>query len=128
MRQKLLVPITVVLLVLTGLWGQYLVSPERLSADFSTSLYQIMMLFILDGDWTVELERVPLQLEIVRFLAPLVLFASLLLVFAKTARVSLANATASAGVRNVISTTTGPKISTCARVDAGDTSVNNVGG
>ena len=91
MRRRLLVPITVVLLVLTGLWGQYLASPERLSSDFSTSLYQIMMLFILDGDWTTMLEQVPLQLEIVRFLAPLVLFASLLLVFAETTRVSLTN-------------------------------------
>ena len=91
MRQKLLVSIVVVLLVLTGLWGQYLVSPENLSSGFSTSLYQIMMLFILDGEWTMGLERVPLQLEIVRFLAPLALFASLILVFAETARVSLSN-------------------------------------
>jgi hypothetical protein len=91
MRQKLLVPIAVVLLVLLGLWGQYLVSPEKLSSGFSTSVYQIMMLFILDGEWTMELERVPLQLEFVRFFAPLVLFGSLLLVFAETARVSLTN-------------------------------------
>lgn len=42
--------------------------------------------------------------------------------------VLLARATASAGVRNVIETRTGPKISTCAMVAAGETPVNSVGG
>jgi hypothetical protein len=42
--------------------------------------------------------------------------------------VLLASATASAGVRNVIATSTGPKISTCATLDEGATSVNSVGG
>src|SRR5437773_4861819 len=42
--------------------------------------------------------------------------------------VLLASSTASAGVRNVIVTSTGPKISTCATVAAGDTLVNRVGG
>jgi hypothetical protein len=39
-----------------------------------------------------------------------------------------ASATASEGVRNVIDTSTGPKISTCAIVDDGDTPVKRVGG
>src|SRR6266404_3926255 len=42
--------------------------------------------------------------------------------------VLLASSTASAGVRNVIETSTGPKISTWAMVAAGATLVNNVGG
>jgi hypothetical protein len=42
--------------------------------------------------------------------------------------VLFASSTASTGVRKVISTTTGPKISTCAIVAAGATSVNRVGG
>src|SRR5213595_146329 len=42
--------------------------------------------------------------------------------------VLFANSTASAGVRNVIETSTGPKISTWAMVAAGDTFVNRVGG
>src|SRR5881628_290143 len=42
--------------------------------------------------------------------------------------VLLASSTASAGVRNVIVTSTGPKISTWAMVAAGDTFVNSVGG
>ena len=43
-------------------------------------------------------------------------------------RVSLASSTASAGVRNVIITTTGPKISTCASVPDGAHPVHRVGG
>ena len=42
--------------------------------------------------------------------------------------VLFASATASLGVRNVIVTSTGPKISTCAIVDDGCTLVNSVGG
>src|SRR4029079_15938446 len=42
--------------------------------------------------------------------------------------VLFASATDSSGVRNVIDTSTGPKISTCAIVDEGWTSVNSVGG
>src|SRR3989440_12458772 len=42
--------------------------------------------------------------------------------------VLLASSTASTGVRNVIETSTGPKISTWAMVAAGDTFVNSVGG
>ena len=42
--------------------------------------------------------------------------------------VLFANATASSGVRNVMLTSTGPKISTCAMVDDGATLVKSVGG
>src|SRR5712691_3225843 len=42
--------------------------------------------------------------------------------------VLLASSTASAGVRNVMETSTGPKISTWAMVAAGETLVNKVGG
>ncbi len=42
--------------------------------------------------------------------------------------VLFASSTASFGVRNVMLTSTGPKISICAIVAAGETSVNNVGG
>src|SRR5437870_11736931 len=42
--------------------------------------------------------------------------------------VLFASSTASLGVRKLIATRTGPKISTCAIVAAGETSVNRVGG
>ena len=43
-------------------------------------------------------------------------------------RVSFASRTDSPGVRKVIITTTGPKISTCAIAAAGPTRVHSVGG
>src|SRR5690606_19681216 len=42
--------------------------------------------------------------------------------------VLLASSTASAGVRKVVDTSTGPKISTCETVEAGCTLVSSVGG
>ena len=57
-----------------------------------------------------------------------VLMFSVQMLAARPYRVLLASSTASSGVLNVISTTTGPKISTCAMVAAGDTSVKRVGG
>ena len=42
--------------------------------------------------------------------------------------VLLASATASSGVRKLIATSTGPKISTRAQVEAGETLVSSVGG
>jgi WD40 repeat protein len=42
--------------------------------------------------------------------------------------VLFASATASDGVRKVMDTSTGPKISTCATLDDGATSVKSVGG
>src|SRR3954454_21261787 len=56
------------------------------------------------------------------------LMFSLQTLAARPYRVLLASSTASAGVRKVMSTTTGPKISTCAMVAAGATSVKSVGG
>ena len=54
--------------------------------------------------------------------------SSLQTLAARPNRVLLASATASAGVRNVRLTRTGPKISTWATVEAGATSVSRVGG
>ena len=54
--------------------------------------------------------------------------SSLQTLAARPKRVLLARATASCGVRKVMLTRTGPKISTWATVEAGATSVSTVGG
>src|SRR5688572_18459497 len=56
------------------------------------------------------------------------LMLSVQMLAARPNGVLLASATDSSGVRKVIVTSTGPKISTCAIVLAGSTLVNNVGG
>ena len=91
MRERLAIAGIVLLLVLLGLWGQYQIAPENLSAHFMRSLYQVMMLFVLEGDWTIRPDEIPLALEVVRIFAPLVALASIILVFAATTRVSLIN-------------------------------------
>ncbi|MEP5763852.1 MAG: NAD-binding protein [Halieaceae bacterium] len=91
MRQRFVIVLATLLLVLLGLYGQYQLAPERLTEQFVRSLYQVFMLFFLEGEWTLAIVQLPLALELVRFLAPMATFASLLLVLASSARVSLSN-------------------------------------
>ena len=49
------------------------------------------MLFPLAGEWTLELQDVPLAIEVVRFAAPLATIASVILVIAVNARNALEN-------------------------------------
>ena len=91
MRQKLIAPSAVLVLVIIGLWGQYVLAPERLSDQFSTSLYQIVMLFFFSGEWTVEIDSLPIQIELVRFFAPFATVTSIILVFAENSRITWSN-------------------------------------
>ena len=91
MYQKALFILVVVCLFCLGMYGQYQLSPSRLTTGLTTSVYQILMLFLLAGEWTLELQEIPLAIELVRFMAPLVSIASIVLVIAANARVGLAN-------------------------------------
>ncbi len=57
-----------------GLWGQYERSPETFILSFSHHAYQVLMLFVLEGEWT-HIDDLPWQLEIVRTIAPLATIA-----------------------------------------------------
>ncbi|MFT7689139.1 MAG: hypothetical protein ACI9FB_004505 [Candidatus Azotimanducaceae bacterium] len=91
MGQKILLTIFGLVLLALGLWGQYEISPSRLQDNFTTSLYEILMLFLLAGEWTLELEKIPVQIEITRFVAPLATLTSLILAFASATRISISN-------------------------------------
>ena len=91
MNQRALFIIIVVTLFCLGMFGQYQIAPHKLTENLSTSIYEILMLFLLDGEWTLDLDSVPLAIEIVRFAAPLVAIASIVLVIAKSTRIALAN-------------------------------------
>ena len=91
MKQRIIVSIIVVFLIALGLWGQYLISPTRFLDGFTTVLYEILLLFFFSGDWTLALDSVPLQIELVRFLAPLAAVTSLFLVFASNTRILMGN-------------------------------------
>jgi len=91
MSQRIFASVIVGLLFALGLWGQYVIAPQKLTTELTTAVYEILMLFFLSGEWTLELDPVPLQIELVRFLAPLAAVTSVILVLATNSRVSLGN-------------------------------------
>ncbi|MCZ6888346.1 MAG: NAD-binding protein, partial [Gammaproteobacteria bacterium] len=66
----------------------------RVGADGSwvDRTYSIVQLFGMEGDWTKDMAVVPVEIEIVRFLAPLMVIATLVTVFFHDARVAFSNA------------------------------------
>ena len=91
MSQRIFASIIVGVLFALGLWGQYVIAPQKLTTELTTSVYEILMLFFLSGEWTLGLDPVPLQIELVRFLAPLAAVTSIILVVASNYRVSMGN-------------------------------------
>ncbi len=84
--------ITLLVVFVLGLWGQFELHPERLRHDTSSVLYEVIMLFVLEGDWTRG-HDLPWQLDIARFLAPLVSIGGVLIVLTQGAWVRLSNFT-----------------------------------
>ena len=62
---------------LFGMWGQYILSPDYFRANLLQASYNTLTLFVLEGDWTAN-QSLPWQLEVTRFVAPLVLIAGIL--------------------------------------------------
>ena len=90
-QRRNVVLIIVITVIILEMWGQYSISPINLTDNFWTSLYQVVMLFYLSGDWTLELTDVPLQIEVVRLIAPLALLASIFVVLASSIEVYITN-------------------------------------
>jgi len=77
-----------------ALLGQYRSDPASFFDDPVQHVYQGIQLFVLEGDWTRDMAVRPIEIDVARFLAPLIALASLVLVFARGAWVALANARA----------------------------------
>jgi len=90
MRQNIAIFVALFLVLALGLWGQYDLSPARFRLDFSSVLYEVVMLFGLEGDWTLNV-TLPWQLEFARILAPLVSVAGLLILLTRGAWVGVTN-------------------------------------
>ncbi|MEM7363660.1 MAG: NAD(P)-binding protein, partial [Pseudomonadota bacterium] len=73
-----------------GLWGQYVLSPETFLAQFPARFYEVIMLFALEGEWTLG-RTLPIQLELARLLAPMVSIAGVLIVITRGTWVQLTN-------------------------------------
>lgn len=52
MRQALALVLLLLSVLSLGLWGQYEVCPKRFKEEFADVLYEVLMLFFLEGDWT----------------------------------------------------------------------------
>lgn len=90
MRQTVAIIFSLFLVFLLGMWGQYVLAPAEFKANIFAPAYQVIMLFALGGDWTNGL-ALPWQLELARFLAPVVSVAGVLIVLTRGAWVSLTN-------------------------------------
>ncbi|MFT7245602.1 MAG: hypothetical protein ACI82A_002972 [Candidatus Azotimanducaceae bacterium] len=90
MRQNVAILVALFLVLTLGLWGQYDLSPERFRGAFPSVIYEVMMLFALEGDWTLRID-LPWQLELARFLAPLASVVGILIVLTRGAWVGLTN-------------------------------------
>lgn len=90
MRQAFALLVVLLLVALLGLWGQYELDPVRFRDHFANVLYEVLGLFVLEGDWTQQ-TALPLQLQITRLLAPLASITGLLLVLTRGAWVELLN-------------------------------------
>ncbi len=85
MRQALALVLLLLSVLSLGLWGQYEVDPRRFKEEFADVLYEVLMLFVLEGDWTNETSELPLQLQITRLLAPLASVTGILIVLTRGA-------------------------------------------
>lgn len=63
--------------------GVYQLDREDFLAHPLDYLYQVVQLFVAEGDWTSGHPSLPIALELARFIAPIVTFASLIFLFAE---------------------------------------------
>ena len=52
MRQAIALVLLLMSVLVLGLWGQYELDPKRFAEEFADVLYEVLMLFVLEGDWT----------------------------------------------------------------------------
>jgi len=93
MRQYLVIGLVIILIFLLGLWGQYEISPENLTERFAHSFYEIFVLFGFEGDWTLGITPLPIQIELTRFLAPLATLMTFVIIVIKDVTVAMGNYT-----------------------------------
>ncbi|MDA1076129.1 MAG: NAD-binding protein [Proteobacteria bacterium] len=89
--KRILVFATLLGLVALGCEGLWRAAPETFWSNFSTNLYRIMQLFVLEGDWTSNMNPLPWEISVVRIVAPLSMIFSLIMVFMRDSWRSLTN-------------------------------------
>ena len=79
MRQILVIAFILSIILILGMWGQYVMAPAEMRSNVLQAAYNTMTLFVLEGDWTAT-ESLPWQLEIARFVAPIFLITGVLII------------------------------------------------
>jgi len=91
MRRAVVIVLLFLAVLGLALVGQYREDPAGFAEDPSQRIYRAIQLFALEGDWTHALAAPSLEIQLARFLAPLVTVASVVLVFARGAWVAMTN-------------------------------------
>jgi hypothetical protein len=91
MRQNLVIGSVIAIIFLLGMWGQYEVSPDNLGVRFTQAFYEIVLLFAVGGEWTLDISPLPWQIELARLIAPVATVMTILFVFVGRARVTIIN-------------------------------------
>ena len=89
MRGLLVLAVTILTLTTIGVVGCGRAAVDGSVIDHT---YLVLQLFVFEGDWTASYRPLPLELEFVRFAAPLTMGASVVLVFARGAWLAFTNA------------------------------------
>ena len=79
MRQILVIAFILSIILILGMWGQYVMAPAEMRSNVLQAAYNTMTLCVLEGDWTAT-ESLPWQLEIARFVAPIFLITGVLII------------------------------------------------
>ncbi len=90
MRQFPIIFVILLSIFMLGMWGQYELSPDGLLANPTQAAYNTLTLFVLEGEWTAT-ANLPWQLEVTRFVAPLVSVIGVLVILTQGAWINLVN-------------------------------------
>ncbi len=88
MRGILAIGAVVLTLIAVGVYG---CGRAQLDGSVVDHAYLVLQLFVLEGDWTLDHHPLPMELEFIRFAAPLTLVSSFVLVFARGAWLAFTN-------------------------------------
>jgi len=91
MKQYLVLIFILIAIFFLGLWGQYEIAPQLFTTRGADAIYQVLMLFGLEGDWTSSVDHLPWQLQVTRFLAPLASIIGVLFVLTRGAWIEAVN-------------------------------------
>ncbi len=90
MRRNAFILIAIFSVLVLGMVGQYRLDADQFFDSSLHALYQVVMLFVLEGEWTLG-QPIPWELEVARVLAPMVTIGGVIIVITQDAWIRLSN-------------------------------------